>query len=142
MKKYLLPFIALLMLLVLSGCGIIEGRLGNDLNGTSWSLESYGGKSLLGDRAMTAIFESGEVSGSTSCNHYFGAYKINGNQFSVEGLGWTEMACMDPEGIMQQEQEIMALLGDSASYLIDGDKLIIRTSEGYELVFLPLVITD
>jgi heat shock protein HslJ len=142
MKKYSLVFISISIVLVISGCGIFSGSLGNDLNGTSWTLESYGGKSLLGDRAMTAIFESKEVSGSASCNHYFGAYKISGNQFSVDGLGWTEMACMDPEGIMQQEQEIMAMLGDSASYMINGDNLIISTSNGDQLVFLPLEITD
>ena len=138
MKRILLIISAIFILLTLTSCAVFSGGLGNDLNGTSWTLESYGGKNLLDNSTMTAIFESGEVSGSASCNHYFGAYKIKGNQFSVEGLGWTEMACMDPEGIMQQEQNIMAMLGDSASYIIEGNTLLIQTTGGEELVFIPL----
>jgi heat shock protein HslJ len=138
MTKYVLPLIAFIVLLVLSGCGLFPGNPRNDLNGTSWTLESYGGESLLANSTMTAIFESGEVSGSASCNHYFGAYKIKGNQLTVEGLGWTEMACMDPEGIMEQEQIIMALLGNSASYQIEGNKLILQTADGEKLIFVPL----
>ena len=138
MKKTFLIFVGLIILISLSGCGIFSGEAGSGLNGTSWTMESYGGKSLLGDRAMTAIFESGEVSGSTSCNHYFGSYQTKGDQLTFGGMGWTEMACMDPEGIMEQESTIMSMLSQTVSYSIEGGKLYLQIDGGEVLVFVPL----
>ena len=138
MKKTVLILVALIILASLSSCGMLAGETENDLNGTSWTLESYGGKSLLGERAMTAIFESGEISGSTSCNHYFGSYHAKGDQLTVDGLGWTEMACMDPEGIMEQESTIMSMLSRTVSYSIEAGKLSLLVEGGEELVFVPL----
>lgn len=134
--------ISVIIMLVLSGCGILSGGSDTDLNGTAWSLESYGGKNLIGDSAMTATFEAGEVSGSASCNHYFGSYKIKGDQITVEGLGWTEMACMDPEGIMEQESTIMAMLSTTVSYKIEGGRLHLQLEGSEELVFSALENTD
>ena len=84
---------------------------------------------------MTAHFSSNEIQGNASCNHYFGEYKINGDQISLSGLGWTEMACLDPEGIMEQEQVVMGLLSKAAEFRVIGDTLQITTSTGEILVF-------
>lgn len=138
MKKSILFLGTILISLALSSCGLFTGGSGADLNGTAWTLESYGGKSLISATTMTANFESGEVNGSASCNHYFGSYQVNGDQITVEGLGWTEMACMDPEGIMEQEQAIMSLLSSAISYGIEGGKLHLQIEGGEELVFLSL----
>ena len=135
MKKNILIIGAILLILILGGCGIFSG---DDLSGTSWTLESYGGKNLISDTAMTADFESGEVSGSASCNHYFASFQAKGNQITIEGLGWTEMACMNPDGIMEQESTIMTMLGKSVSYLMEGGKLKIQIEGGEELIFIPL----
>lgn len=140
MKKITFILGALLVLLTLSGCGIFAGSGGGseaDLDGTSWTLESYGGKALLDGTAMTARFLLGEITGTTSCNQYFGAYQAEGDQLTIKDLGWTEMACMDPEGIMDQEQDIMALLSDTASYEMDGAALRLITATGEELIFSP-----
>ena len=91
---------------------------------------------------MTALFEAGEVNGSASCNHYFGSYKTKGNQIQIEGLGWTEMACMDPEGIMQQEQQLMSLFSQAATYFIQGQVLQITTISGELLIFQYLEILE
>lgn len=134
MKRTILFFGTIVILLALSGCGILPGKSGADLDGTVWTLESYGGKSLISGTAMTATFEAGEISGSASCNHYFGSFQTDGDQITIAGLGWTEMACMDPEGIMQQESDLMAMLSKSISYQIEGGKLRLETGGG-ELVF-------
>jgi heat shock protein HslJ len=138
MKKSILYLGTILISLALSSCGLFTGGSGTDLNGTAWTLESYGGESLISDTTMTANFESGEVSGSASCNHYFGSYQIKGDQITMEGLGWTEMACMDPEGIMEQEQAIMSLLSSAISYGIEGGKLHLQIESGEELIFSSL----
>ncbi len=142
MKRTSTLIAVIFIMLALGGCGIVPGGSETDLNGTAWTLESYGGKSLIGDSAMTATFEAGEVSGSASCNHYFGSYKINGDQITVDGLGWTEMACMDPEGIMEQESTIMAMLSTTVSYKIEEGRLHLQLEGGEELVFSPLDNTD
>ena len=91
---------------------------------------------------MTAEFDAREIRGSASCNSYFGTYNLKGDQISISGLGWTEMACMDPEGIMEQEQIIMKMLSESISYSIQGDKLQITTSAGELLTFQQLTALD
>ena len=138
MKKVILFTGILLITLAVSACAGATGGSEADLNGTAWTLESYGGKDLLSETTMTANFSSGEINGSASCNQYFGAYEIKGDQITLEGLGWTEMACLNPEGIMEQESAIMALLSKAVSYQIEGGKLSLQTAGGEELVFLPL----
>ena len=97
-------FWALLIIAILSGCTFLDGSNGNELDGTSWKLLSYGERIPLEGRAITADFTASEISGSSGCNHYFGRYQVKGNRISIKSLAWTEMACLDPEGIMEQEQ--------------------------------------
>ena len=136
MKRILLFILTtLLSLFITASCSILAGNGSNQLNNTSWRLISYGEKQPIPGKDMTAKFDSQEVSGSASCNHYFGSYQIRGDQFSVDGLGWTEMACLDPEGIMEQEQEIMGMLGDSITFTVQGNILEILTSGGEAMIF-------
>ena len=123
------------ILLLNTGCSLLPGTGGSDLEGTSWKLVSYGGLTPLPGKDMTAEFSGKEISGSASCNHYFGTYQVKGSQIKLEGLAWTEMACLDPEGIMEQEQRVMALLGDAASFSRQGSQLVITTSAGEQLIF-------
>ena len=139
MNKYLL-IVLFLIALFLGSCGILPIDKSGGLSETAWTLVSYNGDSLISGSSMTAFFEAGEVNGSASCNHYFGSYKTKGNQIQIEGLGWTEMACMDPEGIMQQEQQLMSLLSQAATYSIQGQELQISTSAGETLTFQYLEI--
>lgn len=141
MKKNLL-FVIFLFTLFLSSCGILPNNATGSLKGTTWTLVSYNGNSLISGSSMTALFEAGEVNGSASCNHYFGSYKTKGNQIQIEGLGWTEMACMDPEGIMQQEQQLMSLFSQAATYFIQGQVLQITTISGELLIFQYLEILE
>ena len=138
MKKHLL-IIIFLITLFLSSCGILPITKNSDLNGTAWTLTNYDGTTLLSNTTMTAFFESGEVNGSAGCNHYFGSFKAKGDQIQIDGLGWTEMACMDPEGIMQQEQQVMSLLSEAATFSIQGQVLQIITGSGEVMEFQQTV---
>jgi heat shock protein HslJ len=106
-----------------------------ELRDTSWRLVSFGNKIPIPGSEMTAAFSSNEIQGNASCNHYFGDYKASRDQISITGLGWTEMACQDPEGIMEQEQTLMGLLSKAAEFNLQGNTLQIRTSTGEVLVF-------
>ena len=86
-------------------------------------------QAVIADTEITAEFASAEetVKGSAGCNSYFGSYKLKGSQLSIPGpIGATEMYCMEPEGVMDQEQEYLAVLQLAESYEIDGDKLQIN----------------
>jgi len=133
--KIKLICLLLITLVFLTACGGVLGSDQLDLSGTTWKLISYGGKLPIEGKSMTANFDGKEISGSASCNHYFGEYQIKGNQLRIEGLGWTEMACMDPEGIMEQEQAVMGMLSNSDTFAIQGDRLEIKTTTGESLIF-------
>ena len=143
MKKiYLIITISIISLLFVASCSILPGAGSNELAGTTWKLISYNGNIPLAGKDMTAEFDAKEIQGSASCNSYFGTYRLKGDQISISGLGWTEMACMDPEGIMEQEQAIMKMLSESSSYSIQGDKLQITTSAGELLIFQQFIGLD
>lgn len=135
MKKAILYLSIILILLVIGGCGVISDGTGPDLNGTAWSLETYGGRSVITGTTMTAKFVDGEINGSTGCNMYFGSYQSKGDRLTIDGMGWTEMACMDPEGVMEQEMDIMSLLATTVGFEIEGETLRLQTEGGEELVF-------
>jgi len=134
MKKKVLLCVFLINIFI-SSCGVLPFSTGGSLNGTTWTMVSYNGTALISGTTMTAFFDGREVNGSASCNHYFGSYKLRGNQIQIDGLGWTEMACMDPEGIMEQEQELMSLFSKAATYSIQGQVLKISTGSGDLLEF-------
>jgi heat shock protein HslJ len=107
-----------------------------DLAGTSWDVIGYNnGKqavvSILAGTQMDIQFgKDGTVSGKSGCNTYNGPYTVNGNQIKIGPLASTMMACSDPAGIMDQEQQYLAALGTAATYQIEGNVLELRTADG------------
>ena len=97
---------------VLSAVVVIIGACipsSSTLEDTKWFLRSYGEQgnliSIIEETEITATFNSGkgEVSGSAGCNTFFAGYEVSGVDLSIFELAYTEMACMSPEGIMEQE---------------------------------------
>ena len=125
----------LLTMFTMSSCFGLGNSESKVLNGTAWKLVSFDSRLPIPGSNMTLEFSENEVRGSASCNHYFGSYKIRGDEVSITGLGWTEMACLDPEGIMEQEQILMGLLSKAAGFNIAGNTLHITTSTGEVLTF-------
>ena len=120
----------------LAACGAEKS-----IEDTVWKLESYGEtndlKTVIQNTEISAEFISSEgtVKGSAGCNSYFGSYEIKGSQLSIRGpIGATEMYCMEPEGVMGQEQEYLSTLQLAQSYEIDGNELRIYCN-GQVLIF-------
>ena len=134
--------LALLTLFLFNACSGFPGSSSLDLSGTSWRLVSYDGLIPLAGKEVTGMFDQSEISGSASCNHYFGSYQIQGEKITIEGLGWTEMACLDPDGIMEQEQLVMSMLSDAERFKLLGVNLEIRTRNGEILLFEPTTPTN
>ena len=120
--------------ILLVACG---GTSGDPLNGTTWELYSIGKYSPIADSKTTIRFEGGQVSGLGGCNQYGGEYQTSGNTITLDKLYMTEMACMSPEGIMEQEQHFLQKLGDAKRFEIVNGRLQIYGSDGEALIFVP-----
>jgi heat shock protein HslJ len=73
--------------------------------------------------APSAEFPADQISGSAGCNHYFGTYAVSGSGITITDVARTEMYCMDPEGVMDQEEALLAALTSAASYRLADARL-------------------
>ena len=138
MKK-IVSFLAISLIItgiILSGCmmynfGSFE-RISN-LEDKTWVLESYGEQdnlqAVLEGTQITATFDSaeGRVNGSAGCNTYSGDSHISKNNLSIPLITSTEMYCLEPEGVMEQEQQYLTALRGAESFEIKDGKLYITS---------------
>ena len=123
-----------LLLTALSSCSSGDD---DSLAGTSWMLVSYGSPRATSTpvREATIKFDdSGTVSGTTGCNSYGGEYEVDDDSVSFGPIAATEMACLDPPGIMEQESNFLRILSAVTEYELEGNDLTL-TGPGGELVF-------
>ena len=110
--------------------------INQSLEGSSWQVTGYnngkgGVVSVIIGTEITAEFgEDGQLTGNASCNNYFAAYETEGEDITIGPAGSTMMACQEPEGVMEQEQQYLAALETAATYKITGLAMEMRTSEG------------
>ena len=78
----------------------------------------------------------GSISGGSGCNHYQGSYTATGNSISLGAMAFTEIGCTEPEGILEQEERFLLMLGDSATFEVDADALTLTTASGETLLFV------
>jgi heat shock protein HslJ len=123
------------ILLMLASCSGIGPGSGDPLDGTSWRLVVLAGSSLIPETEITASFADGQVGGQ-ACNSYGGSYTVSGDKLTVRELYQTEMACLEPEGIMEQESQYMDLLRQADNFSISGQELRITSSGGDTLIFV------
>ena len=89
------------------------------------------------DQNVTLVFKEDTIEGYGGCNTYGGSYTTSKDSLSLDGVYWTEMGCMEPEGILQQESAYFDALTAAASYRVDGDHLEIYDETGTQvLVFV------
>ena len=106
------------------------------LVGTSWLLTSYnngkGGmqSAVIGSELNANFSEDGTMNGSAGCNNYNTSYEATDDTISIGMIASTEMACMDPEGVMEQETQYLAALQNAAVYAIRDDRLENRDENG------------
>jgi heat shock protein HslJ len=89
------------------------------LRGSSWTLTDYDDGSgtvvpVLPDTTVTADFgDDGLLSGSGGCNGYSASYDVANKLVNIEALVMTEMACLEPDGLMDQETNYLTALASS-----------------------------
>jgi heat shock protein HslJ len=70
------------------------------------------------------------LSGSAGCNNYNATYEVDGDNISIGPAAATRMFCPEPDGIIEQEVQYLAALETASTYLIEVDKMEMRTAEG------------
>ena len=136
----LLGAFVVLAAIAFTACGG-KPAAGADLEDTRWSLLSYGTPdsptALVGDTEITLEFDLAEnrIGGSAGCNSYFSEITIKGNKLSTSVVGSTEMYCMDPNGVMEQEVAYVTALSLVESYEIQDGQLRITCTDGQVLVY-------
>jgi heat shock protein HslJ len=119
------------------------------LEGTAWTLLSFiepnraedvitAPQELLKDTEISLAFSDGQVTGNAGCNSYGGSYTLDAGSLSVGDLFQTEMACLDPEGVMEQESRFLDMLGRATQAHVFGTQLWLETEDGRGLVFKAL----
>jgi heat shock protein HslJ len=123
-------FIALLGVLLVA-CGAKS----LDMDGTVWQLVSFNGAAPIEGTEITLRFEDGRVRGSSGCNTYDGDYTLGEEgEFQVGPIAVTEMGCLDPAGVMDQEVEYLRILQGANTLAQDDTELTIEGG-GNTLVF-------
>ena len=98
----------------------------------TWILQSYGEQNnlnaVLEGTEITVFFDDhfNQVMGEAGCNSYMGVYESDNSELTITSLANTEKACLDPEGVMDQEQQYLKLLRAAESYSIEGEELQIN----------------
>ena len=108
------------------------------LAGTAWRLDAYRETRPIEGTTITLVFKDGEAGGSAGCNAYGGQYEVGRSGISFDQLFATEMYCLDPEGVMQQELEYLEHLAAAERFEVRDGQLLIYFSEHDALTFAPL----
>lgn len=135
-KNWLLASIVMVALLSQAACSGIGQGTEDPLDGTSWVLAAYGQAAPLPGTRITATFEEGQVGGSSGCNSYGGSYEVKGDSISLSDIFMTEMACMDPEGVMEQERMYLEYLSGVETLRLSHGQLQMARPDGETLSFV------
>ena len=108
------------------------------LEGTEWqlvSMRNQDGKmaDVLADAPITLAFADGRAAGSAGCNRYFTSYEVDGDHLKLDDkIGTTMMAC--PAPVMEQEQNYLSLLPQTATFDFAEGKLTLIDADGEALL--------
>lgn len=71
------------------------------------------------------------MKGLAGCNEYEAEYEIqSGNTISYGEIMRNIEACLEPDGVMQQEEQYLRILWSVASYRTEGGRLILCDDQG------------
>lgn len=138
MKSIKAIVVITLFSILLGACNLRNAPLQPSLGETSWSLNKINEISPIEGSQVTLVFAEGSSNGNAGCNSYQGTYQAEGDRLQFGPLVQTEMACMEPLGVMDQERVYLQLLGAAQSYEVSDEVLTITSDNGQSLKFLAI----
>jgi heat shock protein HslJ len=141
-KRIVLAGAVLALAALLAACGTPktdQPRAGGAaLSGTEWVLTSLSGNVPIEGTQITLRFGDGSLEGSAGCNTYQGSYTATEDSLRLSDLYWTEMGCLEPEGILDQEMAYLTALNTVAGYQVaDGRLALYDGTDTQILVYGP-----
>ncbi|MFZ3485515.1 META domain-containing protein [Sphingomonas sp. 3-13AW] len=120
--------------LLASGCATTATSDSGALTGSEWRITQIGGVDVTpNSHAAIGFGADGRFYGNASCNRMSGTYRVDGSALSLNSAGLTRMLCDPAE--MEQERELVELLGQVSSYQIGpGGSLVLTTRSGAHIV--------
>jgi heat shock protein HslJ len=125
------------LLLPLAACSGASSAPADPLDGTAWVLVFIRKSTPIPDTTVTATFEDGQVHGSAGCNTYSGSYQATDSTITVGAIAITEMFCMEPEGVMDQETMYVQFLQDVQTIRFVDEQLQLSRADREALTFVP-----
>ena len=104
---------------------------GGPIEGTPWKLVYMNGD-IPEELEITAVFQSGKVTGKGVCNRYFADYEIESGILKIGPVGATKMMC--PENALLESQ-YFGVLSKAQSFSVNG-KTLNMECEGAKLRFV------
>ena len=144
-KDILVPLAAVIILLVMAGCGPINIVPDSgpettpeevpSLLGTEWVLALINNREPVQGAEVTLSFEENTAGGISGCNSYGGDYTTEaGGSISFSEMVQTLMLCTEPEGVMELEEEYIETLRLAQSYRLVNDRLEIQDQAGNSIL--------
>lgn len=108
-------------------------RLSTELAGTEWAVTGInngkgGVVSIAAGTEPTMAFAADRLSGTTGCNTFTTTYSVGDTEIVVGPIAATRMLCNE-DGVMDQENQMLAALERSVSYEISGTTLTLRSED-------------
>jgi len=136
-RVFVILVLAGLVLPSLAACSGAGSAPSDPLDGTAWVLMFIRKSSPIPDTTITATFEDGQIHGSAGCNTYSGSYQVTGDTIKVGAIAITEMFCMEPEGVMDQETMFAQFLQDVQTLRFADEQLQLSRADREALTFVP-----
>ena len=135
-----------MQLLDADGMIILEfqrGLDGGELEGTSWTLTSMNDAPLVAGTEIMLEFEAEHAVGNGGCNGYGGPYMVVDQDIVVLAeVNREEMACVEPEGVMEQETEYFDTLLRVVGYKMTEESLTLMDADGETILTYEPVSND
>ena len=134
MKTLRIALVIYIAAILLSACGGTPSEQPK-LEGVTWKLTAINGEPPMAGTQPTLQFDGDQVSGNAGCNSFGGGVEIKGDKIGFSALFNTEMFCMEPDGVMDQESTYLQMLGNAVTFELGGGVLTIVTGPGQSLTF-------
>jgi heat shock protein HslJ len=135
MKRLCISIIIIILAAPVSACTTRNQAAQVELEDSTWVLTSLENSHPIDGRQLTIQFENGQVSGNAGCNSYGGSYTIKADEISFDAIFSTEMACLEPEGLMKQEQAYLGLLQAASRFEATEGELRVFVGEDPLLIY-------
>ena len=106
------------------------------LTGTTWRVTGLnngrqGVVSVLDGSSLTMEFAAdGKLTGSAGCNRFHASYTHEGAKMSISAAAATRRTCVKPEGVMEQEHQLLKALETVSTARAEGDRLELHAADG------------